>query len=144
MCRLYGALESNMGLEIVIRRHIVEVLFNLRLHRKLLRPIGVWSEGVRVEMRRDLSHSARKSERQAKCLLTSQPQPGYEFTDHVPAMQSVFSIISKFLVLYCRTSWTASPRPDMPAPIIRTSISWFILGILMPNFEEERNFKRHH
>jgi hypothetical protein len=32
-------------------------------------------------------------------------------------------MISKFLVPKLRTSWTAMPRPDGPAPIIRTSVS---------------------
>lgn len=36
--------------------------------------------------------------------LTSQPQPGYEFTHHVPPRLSDFSIIVKFLVPNCFSS----------------------------------------
>jgi hypothetical protein len=60
-------------------------------------------------------------------LLTSHPQPGYVFASHVPPTSSLFSINSKFRMPNFRMICTARPRPLMPAPMIKTSVSNDIL-----------------
>ena len=44
------------------------------------------------------------------------------FTNHVPSTSFDFSMIPKLLTPNFLMSWTARPRPDMPAPT-RTSVS---------------------
>lgn len=58
------------------------------------------------------------------------PHPGYELVHQLPPICSDFSIISKRLSPYFFTSWTANPRPDMPAPIMRTSVSSSKLSVV--------------
>jgi hypothetical protein len=56
--------------------------------------------------------------------LTSHPHPGYVFASQVPPTSSLFSMSSKLRRPYFRMIWTARPRPLMPAPMMRTSVSY--------------------
>jgi hypothetical protein len=59
--------------------------------------------------------------------LTSHPHPGYVFANHVPPTSSLFSTSSKLRIPNFLMICTARPRPLMPAPMIKTSVSNDIL-----------------
>lgn len=134
---VYHRPKPDMLLNPIPGRHVLEVGVNLRLQRKLLRPVRVGRERVRVKVRSHLFNvppsSAKRKTRQENSrereggTQTSHPQPGYEFAHQVPPIWSDFSTSSKFLVLYWRSSWMAKPIPDAPAPMMRTSTSWFMV-----------------
>ena len=97
---------------------------------------GAWSIFVTSSgsMRNCMSKSARQPIQLSKGLgankrlnpipLTSHPHPGYVFASQVPPTSSLFSMSSKLRRPYFRMIWTARPRPLMPAPIMRTSVSY--------------------
>lgn len=89
-----------MLFDVVLSNNFLEILVDLRLQGKLLRPVRLQGKRVGEKVRCYLFLVSGSFKLRIGEARTSHPQPGYEFNHHVPPIWVDFSISWKFLVPY--------------------------------------------